>query len=105
MKKTLYVVLFCAISMHLSSNGISSQPTVQAPATPSFVLTYNWYLDPDLISFTGSSLSIAQEIDRLRRMWPAYTFSSEGDAGLVEFEFGYFPNQPVRPIYSNLWFY
>lgn len=66
-------------------------------------MTYNWYLDPDMSFYTGSSLTINQEIERLRRMWPAYTFSADGDIGLVEIEWGYFPNQPLRPIYSNLW--
>ena len=67
-------------------------------------MQYDWYLDPDLLYYTGSSRTINQEIERLRRMWPMYTFSANGDIGLYEFEFGYFPNQPPRPIYSNLWF-
>jgi hypothetical protein len=105
MKKILYVALFCATALQLSGRSYYSQSAEQAPASPHFVMTYNWYYDPDLTGYTGSSLTINQEIERLRRLYPEFTFSADAAAGLIEVEYGYFPNQPLRPIYSNYWWW
>ncbi|MBO9564696.1 MAG: hypothetical protein J7621_18100 [Niastella sp.] len=103
MKKILYVALLCVTALQLSGRSYHSQSAEQAPASTYFIMRYNWYYDPDLLSYTGSTLTITQEIERLRRIFPEYTFSENGGGGLIEFEYGYFPNQPLRPIYSNLW--
>ena len=106
-KKTQFVSA-ALIILVLQGNTFPSQaPPVSIPAvsiqkaTP-LVVTYTWFYDEWLVDPSGGVSDIPTELARLRNLYSGYIFSSTPGMGLHQFEYGYYPGQPLSIIYSNL---
>jgi hypothetical protein len=87
-------VLFLTNSFSFSHPVVSNKKAL--------LLTYEWYRDQDLYDATGSVLTPADEIARLNNLHSGYTFTIDASPGLSAFEYGFYPSQNLKVIYSNL---
>jgi hypothetical protein len=65
------------------------------------LLNYTWYMDEDLTIPNGACSDVVTELNRLRSMYPSYTFSSTPIAGCHAYEWGQYTSAPLQIIYSN----
>jgi hypothetical protein len=65
-------------------------------------LDYLWYTDIDMTDPAGSYATIWDEMARLRRVYPNYSFSHYNYGGLLQFEFGFSPPLYYATIFSDL---
>lgn len=102
MKKGLLVAAMAAILL-VQGNALPTQNLSAAPAVEAAQrrLTYNWYNDPDFLSYTGEYSTINQELTRLRNLYSGYTFSAVAGSGLYAFEWGSLPGYVTAVIYSD----
>jgi hypothetical protein len=82
----------------------SFQPEHQSgkPMTKTTLLPYEWYRDYYLTDATGTYQTVEQEITRLNNLFSGYTFTTVGAPGLLAYEWGYYPSQNLKIIYSNM---
>jgi hypothetical protein len=101
--KKLFKPAFIAFAfILLVPDSFSSNRTANLPKSNSVLLSYEWYKDISLFDATGTVLTIADEIERLNYIFSNYTFTSEPAPGLSALEYGYYPSQAVKIIYSNM---
>lgn len=104
MKKMIAIlVLACTFSVATANTNTKANAFVQ-PFDQSYamVTTYLWFTDIDLTNPTGSYCDIWYEMNRLRNLFPGFSFSHSHYAGLTEFEFGYAAPWYFATIYSDL---
>ena len=108
MKKMIAVfVLACAFTAASANNRASIEAKTNAfvqPFSQSYALDtpFLWFTDCDLTNPTGTYCDVFYEMDRLRSMFGAYSFSHIPYAGLNEFEYGIGVPWLYATIYSNL---
>jgi hypothetical protein len=66
------------------------------------LVNYTWYYDADFSEAVGSTSEVNTELNRLRNLFPSYTFSSSPSPGMYAYEYGYYPFYVVPVIYSNI---
>ena len=104
MKKMIaFFVLACAFTVANANTNAKTAAFVQA-FDQSYALSndYLWFTDIDLTDPAGSYCDIWAEMSRLRSMYPGYSFSHIGYAGLLEFEFGFSAPLYFATIYSDI---
>ena len=100
-KKAPLLILATLISVfatHVNANrGFHLSDNAQTVLTD-----YIWYSDPNLTDPTGSYSDVNTEVQRLRAIFPSYTFSATWTSGLNQYEYGYRSSAPIALIYSNI---
>jgi hypothetical protein len=106
MKKIIAILVMVCTYSAASANFNAKTNVFVQPFDQSYALSlsdrYWWYTDIELTDFTGSVRDIWDEMDRLRRTFPGFSFSHVHYGGLTDFEYGYCPPLYYATIYSNL---
>jgi hypothetical protein len=100
-KKAPLLILATLISVFASH--VNANRGYYSSDQPKKALTdYIWYTDPDLTDPVGGYTDVNTEVQRLRSIFTAYTFSATWTPGLSKYEYGYRPSSPIVYIYSDL---
>ena len=104
MKKMIALFVFACTFTIANANFDAKTAAFVQPFDQSYALSNNylWFTDIDLTNPTGSYCDIWYEMNRLRNIFPAYSFSHIPYAGLNEFEFGFSAPLYFATIYSDL---
>jgi hypothetical protein len=108
MKKMIVVfVLACAFTAASANTraGIDARTSAfLQPFSTSYMLDtpYIWFTDIDLTDPVGTYCDVFYEMDRLRSVFPGFSFSHIAYAGLNEFEYGVGVPWIYATIYSDL---
>ncbi|MCS3799330.1 hypothetical protein [Niastella sp. OAS944] len=105
MKKIIaFFVLACAFTVANANINAKTTAAFVQPFSQSYALSndYLWFTDIDLTDPAGSYCDIWREMERLRRVFPNYSFSHYNYGGLLEFEFGFSAPLYFATIYSDL---
>lgn len=100
MKKILSLLILVSISLVIQSGAPAN--TVSRKDADSKVL-FTWYYDQALTDPTGTVSGVAAEINRMRNLYPDYTWSNTPSIGLLPVVWGYYSPTISAQIYSNMW--
>ena len=101
MKLFLPILIF-AIFSFTNEGAIKSKISTPEKSQDAAFINYVWYYDEWMIDPVGTTSTIATELNRLRLLYPGYTFSSLPAVGLYPFEWGFYSPTISAVIYSNL---
>ena len=105
MKKMIaFFVFACAFTVTNANINAKTTAAFLQPFSQSYALSndYLWFTDIDLTDPAGSYCDIWAEMERLRSMYPRYSFSHYNYGGLLEFEFGFSAPLYFATIYSDI---
>lgn len=106
MKKTATLLVLGIIISILASGVLAKEAPSKTPVKTNAVLyNYQWFYDADMTDATGTYSDVATEVNRLKGIFPAYTFSATWFVGLHQFSWGYRPYDNGAAIYSDLNYY
>jgi len=102
MKRTA-TLLVLGIIISILADGVFAKETPVTPQqTNAVTYEYAWFYDPDYTDPTGTYSDVNTELQRLRSIFPANTFSATWYVGLHQFAWGYRPFDNGAIIFSNL---
>jgi len=105
MKQTATLLVLGIILTILASFAIAKKAPSKMPVKANTALyNYQWFYDADMTDPTGTYSDVATEVNRLKSIFPAYSFSAIWYVGLHEFDWGYRPYDNGAVIYSDLYY-
>jgi hypothetical protein len=104
MKKMIALFVLACTFTAANANFDAKTAAFVQPFDQSYALSndYLWFTDIDLTDPTGTYCDIWYEMERLRNIFPGYSFSHYNYGGLLEFEYGFSSPLYFATIYSNL---
>lgn len=99
MKKILSLLILVCISLVIQSG----TPVNKVMVKDADKLLFTWYYDQAMTDPTGTTSTVAVELNRNRDLYPSYTWQSVPGIGLLPVVWGYYSPTITAQIYSNMW--
>lgn len=100
MKKILSLLILVSISLVIQSGAPANKPTSNMAEDK---VLFTWYYDQDMTDPTGTVSGVAAELNRMRDLYPDYTWSNVPSIGCLPVIWGYYSPTIKAQIYSNMW--